>query len=121
MQMMDNADDGPTPSQEQIDAWRREDLCLKSGEASPDLHPRLHNLSVGFTMKAVVRALRPDPLAYAVIDMRSVHLEGSDTHIRQQLAIHKWNQIAQELISSAFTIKTHANRATMKIGARDRA
>ncbi|MQA82962.1 MAG: sigma-70 family RNA polymerase sigma factor [Streptosporangiales bacterium] len=81
-------DDERPLTQAEIDAFRRDDLFIRPDEVGPDFHPRLTNISVGFTMKGIARALNPAPVEYVAIDVRE-----DDDHIKEALAIHKWNQV----------------------------
>jgi len=89
MDSMELPEDDERPmTQAEVDAFRRESLFMRPDEVDPDFHPRLGNISVGFTMKGIARAVEPSPVEYVAIDIRE-----DDDHIKEALAIHKWNQV----------------------------
>ena len=81
---------GPTSSDDDEDS-RLSQMIMDSGDekASPDLYPRLHNVSAGFVYQAVLRAERPDPVEYVTIPLTSI--PWTDEGSRLAVAIAKWN------------------------------
>ena len=85
-----NMASGPTSSDDDEDS-RLSQMIMDSGDekASPDLYPRLHNVSAGFVYQAVLRAERPDPVEYVTIPLTSI--PWTDEGSRLAVAIAKWN------------------------------
>lgn len=73
-----------TPSPEQIDVWTRENLFIPVDEATPDVYPRLWNISAGFMFTEVIRPTEPASPEYFSIpmDYDSLELAG---------AVGRWN------------------------------
>ena len=63
--MTDVADDGdrePTPAE--IGSWERETVFAAEEQTTAEEFPRLWNVSVGFTKRAIVRPRIPQPPEY---------------------------------------------------------
>jgi hypothetical protein len=63
------------PTEEERDAWRRDDLFMPAAEIDAEMFPRLSNMSAGFLFRAVVRPERPDPPEYVAVPMLGDSLE----------------------------------------------
>jgi hypothetical protein len=72
------------PTEEELDAWRRDDLFVAAAEIDSEAFPRLSNMSAGFLFNAVARPERPEPPEYVVIPMSNGALEIAG-------AVGQWN------------------------------
>ncbi|RKN51277.1 sigma-70 family RNA polymerase sigma factor [Micromonospora endolithica] len=90
----DAADDGdrePTPTE--IESWERETVFASGHKATAEEFPRLWNLSVSFTKRAIVRPTVPQPPEYVTIALPRPQVREDDESLRRSLAVHEWNQL----------------------------
>lgn len=90
----DVADDGdrePTPAE--IESWERETVFVSDEEATFEEFPRMWNVSVGFTKRAIVRPLVPEPPEYVTITLSQPRVREEDESLRRSLAVDEWNQL----------------------------
>ena len=89
------ADDGdrePTPAE--IESWEREQVFADDETATPEEFPRLWNMSVGFTKRAIIRPIAPERPEYVTITLpRPRFGKEEDESLRRTLAVHQWNQL----------------------------
>lgn len=88
---MDSDDETPLRDDE-IEAWERTEVFADADKTGREEFPRLWNLSVGFTKRAVVRPLVPQPPEYLTIPLAS-RAGFNDESIKQDLAVHEWNAL----------------------------
>ena len=92
--MTDVADDGdrePTPAE--IGSWEREAVFAAEEQTTAEEFPRLWNVSVGFTKRAIVRPRIPQPPEYVTITMGRPGMREDDEALRRSLTVHDWNQL----------------------------
>ncbi len=90
--MADDADDERPATVAEVEAWEREQVFATAEKASPEEYPRLWNLSVGFTKRAVLRPVNPEPPEYVTIRLTPRDRSDEDT-LKQHLAVHEWNAL----------------------------
>lgn len=63
------------PTEEERDAWGRDDLFMPVDKIDPEVFPRLRNMSAAFLFRAVVRPEEPEQPEYVAIQMLDDSLE----------------------------------------------
>jgi hypothetical protein len=86
----DHQDREPTPAE--IEAWERDDVFASDERTTPEEFPRLWNMSAGFTKRAVIRPMSPEPPEYLTINL-SRSLRRDDEAMKRDVAIAQWNQL----------------------------
>ena len=87
----DDDDREPTPAE--IESWEREAVFAREEQTTAEEFPRLWNVSVGFTKRAIVRPRIPQPPEYVTITMSRPRSREDDESLRRSLAVHEWNQL----------------------------
>ncbi len=91
--MNEVADDGDRePTQAEIEAWEHEDVFASKDHSRPDMFPRLWNMSVGFTKRAIIRPLVPERPEYVTIPLPPTRVV-VDESIKRTLAVAEWNRL----------------------------
>jgi hypothetical protein len=91
--MNEAADDGDRePTQAEIEAWEREDVFASKDHSRPDMFPRLWNMSVGLTKRAIIRPLVPGRPEYVTIPLPPTRVI-VDESIKRTLAVAEWNRL----------------------------
>lgn len=67
--------------------WRRDEVLLPEIKAGPDTFPRMHNLSAGFLVKAIVRPMVPEPPSYVALE------ELAEPKLETVGAVAQWNML----------------------------
>jgi hypothetical protein len=91
--MIDVADGGDRePTAAEFESWEREAVYASEEKSTPEEFPRLWNMSVGFTKRAIVRPVLPEPPEYLTITLpRPLHRD--DDSLKRSLAVGEWNRL----------------------------
>jgi hypothetical protein len=83
-------EDGPPLTAAEIEDFRREFTFASAEHVSPDMYPRLTNLSVGFMKRAIVRPVETTRPEYVTVSLPIPDRDDDDT-IKKHLAVAEWN------------------------------
>lgn len=87
----DAGDREPTPAE--IESWERKNLFAPEERTTAEQFPRMLNMSVGFTRRAIIRPVVPEPPEYVTVTgLRPPTLE-DDESLRRSVAVCEWNQV----------------------------
>ncbi|WP_156415596.1 sigma-70 family RNA polymerase sigma factor [Terrabacter sp. Soil811] len=81
---MDSTDE-LDPSGAELDTLHRQSLFIPEDEATPEVYPRLTNLSAGFLFDVVVRPVEVEPVEYVCI--------GVDDSLETAGVVARWNML----------------------------
>jgi hypothetical protein len=92
--MTDPLDDRDRPlTSAEIESWEREQVFASDDRSTAEEFPRLWNVSVGFTKRAIIRPVTPEQPEYVTIKLPQLRIRESDESLRRSLAVHEWNQL----------------------------
>lgn len=87
----DDRDREPTPAE--IESWEREEVFATGERTTAEEFPRLWNMSVGFTKRAIVRPVVAEPPEYVTITLPQPRMREGDESLRRSLAVNEWNRL----------------------------
>lgn len=77
--------DEPDLTAEEIEAFRREEVLAHAEKTTPELYPRLGNLSAGHLYRAIIRADVPEPPEYVTVPAAELG------RVEVSVAVAEWN------------------------------
>jgi hypothetical protein len=86
----ESGENGPRFSAAEVEAFQRDWTFADDEHSTPEMYPRLTNMSAGFLKRAIIRPVSPETPEYVTVDLSAA---SRDDEIKKSVAIAEWNML----------------------------